>query len=276
MQNEIQPAKTTSLFATFAKNVLILTACVGIGAGAGWGLAGTQTPQWQSTTKLASPTIVELGNYYSLATTYALVKGEKMAEVESAITEKSYAEFKRQLTSPDQLKQFLITSETVKLQATTKNLPIDTVAQQMAQAFNFDEKQNQLSVTLENPENAKTLLADFISFTTLQTRALLNNELIQKWKVLFQQVKQAAEINLGAIQQGEQIAKQDWAGKLNIMRTVKPLDDQLVAFRTLQSPSSPTTPHSPDQSLWLMIGALSGLVVGLFSLSLLSFRRKAE
>lgn len=271
----IQPSKQPSFFGAFVKNVLILTACVGIGAGAGFGLAGSQTPMWQSTMKFEAPTIVELGNYYALATTYALVQGDKMADVEQNLTQKSYREFTRNLHSADQLKRYLVASETVKQQATVKNLPIDTVAQQTATAFKFDEPTSQLSVTLENPEKAKKLLSDFVDFTTLQTRAILNNELIQKWKVLFQQVKQASEHNLGTVQIGEQIAQQDWTGKLKLMKSVKPLDDQLVPFRVLQSPSSPTEPHSPDKPLWLMIGALSGLVFGLFCVSLLSFRRKS-
>lgn len=275
MNSPQPPHKKSSFLGALVKNVLILTACVGLGAGAGFGLAGTQTPMWQSTMKFEAPTIVELGNYYSLATTYALVQGDKMAEVEQTITQKSYNEFKRNLNSADQLKRYLVDSDIVKQQASAKNLPIDTVAQQTALAFHFDEPKAQLSVTLENPENAKKLLADFVSFSTLQTRSILNNELIQKWKVLFQQVKQASEHNLGTVQIGEQVAKQDWSGKLNVMKSVKALDDQLVAYRVLQSPSSPTEPHSPDKSLWLMIGALSGLVFGLFCVALLSFRRKS-
>ncbi|QLB21646.1 hypothetical protein A6B43_05145 [Vespertiliibacter pulmonis] len=258
------------------KSLLLLTACVGIGAGTGWGLSEMKTSQWRSTIKFDAPTVIELGNYYSLATTYALLQGEKMAEVEQTISQKSYAEFKRNLSSPDLLKLYLTESEVVKQQASAQNLPIDTVAQQIAPHFQLDEKNNQFSVTLENPEKAKLLLTNFILFITEKTRQILKNELTQKWKILFQQVKYAAENNLGPIQTGEQVAKQDWSGKLNLMRSVSPLDENLVAFRLLQVPTTPTTPISPDKSLWVMIGALAGLVFGLFGIVLLNFRNASK
>lgn len=252
--DNLPPVKTPSLFAKFAKNVLILTACIAFGAGAGWGLAGTQKPQWRATAQFEQPTVLELGNYYALASTYALVSGNKMDNFDKALSEKSYAEFKRQLLSADVEKAFF--------------------AEKSADyALQFDDKTQRLHLTLNSAEMAKPLLDEYLQFANLRTRAILNGELIEQWKVLFQQVKNAVENRLGAIQTGEQIAAQDWNGKLNLMKSVQPLDDKLIAYRLLQSPSVPSQPHSPDKLLWLMIGAASGLLFGLFCLSLLTFRR---
>lgn len=278
MQDTIQsaqPAKKSTFWGSLVKNILIVTACTAMGAGIGWGTSKIQQPQWRSTIKFEAPTVVELGNYYSLATTYALVRGDKLADVEQEAVEKSYAEFKRNLVSADLLKKFLLQSDIVKQQASVQNLPIDTVAQQLIPHFQLDEKHQEFNVTMENPENAKALLSEFIIFINVQTRTNLNNELVQKWKVLFQQVKQAAENNLGTIQTGEQVVKQDWAGKLNLMRTVSALDNKLVSFRVVQFPSTPKTPFSPDNALWAMIGALTGLVIGLFGAVFSNFRRKS-
>ncbi|MDO9735384.1 transporter, partial [Glaesserella parasuis] len=107
--------------------------------------------------------------------------------------------------------------------------PVSLEAQQLASSFHFNEATNTLSTTLINPNEAVTLLTDFIAFSTLQTRADLNTELITKWKVLFQQVKQLAETSTGT-------AQQEWTTKLNLMRSVQPLDNQLTAYRLVKSP----------------------------------------
>ncbi|RPE90996.1 transporter [Frederiksenia canicola] len=244
----------------FAKNTAKLTACIALGAAVGFGLAEIQTPQWRTTAQFDQPTVQELGNYYALASTYHLVSGEKIDQFDQWLSEKSYGEFKRNLTSPDVIKQFL----TEKMQP-----------EQLINAFQFDAKTQQLHLTLSHRETAKPLLDEFIQYANLRSRAALNGELISQWKVLFQQVKTAAETNLGAIQNGSHIAAQDWNGKLTLMKSVQPLDNQLIAYRLVQRPSVPVQPHSPIRNLWMMIGAASGLLLGLFSLSLASFRRNA-
>lgn len=259
VNNLSQPQKARSPFKRIVKNLLVLTACIGIGAGAGWALSETQSEKWRATAQFDLPTIQELGNYYALASTYALVKGESIADFDKGLSEKSYLEFKRHLNSPDVLKQFLQEKNSKAAES----------------AFQFNEKQQRLNVTLDNPELAYKLLNEFIQFANLRSKNVLNGELIEKWKVLFQQVKNASEANLGAIQSGAQIATQDWNGKLKLMKSVQPLDDKLIAYRLIESPSIPQNPYSPDKLLWLMIGGMGGLLLGLFAISLQSLYRKS-
>lgn len=245
----LPPVKKSSLLTKVAKNLIFLTACIAAGAGAGWGLAGTQKPQWRATAQFEQPTVLELGNYYGLASTYALVNGNKMENLDKTLSEKSYGEFKRNLLSFDVEKAFFA----------------DKAADYRVQ---FDDKTQQLHLTLSNPEMAKPLLESYIQFVNARTKATLNGELIEQWKILFQQVKNAAENHLGAIKMGEQVAVQDWSGKLNLMKSVQPLDDKLIAYRLVQTPAVPSEPYSPDKFLWLMIGAAGGLLLGLFGISL--------
>lgn len=267
---EIKTEKS-SFLGSFLKKLFSLLLFVVIGAAAAWFISHEQKPTWRSSAQFEMPTVVELGNYYSLATTYALAQNGNSENLDKQLSEKAFAEFKRNLQSPDLIKLFATQSETVKLQFTAKNLPVDQAIQALITGLTFDEKQNRLNLTLNSAENAQKLLAEFIQFASVQTRSILNQELVEKWKVLFQQIKTAAETNLGAIQVGSQVAQQDWNGKLNIMKSVQPLDNKLQPFRWLKSPDLPQKPHSPDTLLWIMIGAVLGLVFGLFVVSLLSF-----
>lgn len=271
--SEVQAAKNPSFFATVVKNLLLLTACVGMGTGAGWGLAEIQKTQWRSEAQFEQPMSIDLGNYYALASTYALLQGATGEVVDKTIREQSFTEFKHNLASTDAQALFLSQSPIVQKRAELRRLPVPLVVQDFVAQFQFDRNANRISLTLDDPEIARQLLTDFIAFSTLRTRSILNADLVEKWKVLFQQVKSAAENNLGAIQLGSQVAQQDWNGKLNLMKSVQPLDDKLVAYRLVESPSTAQKPHSPDKWFWAAIGAVSGLIIGLFSISLFRVRR---
>lgn len=240
---------------TFAKKWANLTACIALGAAVGFGLSHLPKTQWRASAQFDLPTVSELGNYYSLASTYLLLQGDSQANHDQRLSEKSYAEFKRNLLSPDLQRAFFR----------------EKVADY---ALQFDDKTQRLSLTLDNPNQVEPLLNAFVEQANKRSRVVLNGELIDKWKVLFQQVKSAAEHNLGAIQLGSQVAQQDWSGKLKLMKSVQPLDDKLTAYRFIESPVTPQSPHSPDKWLWAMIGAVAGLVLGLFRLSLSSFHRQ--
>ncbi|WP_044024196.1 transporter [Actinobacillus ureae] len=270
---------------------LIFTTAIGVGAA--FSLTQLQTPVWKSVAQFDQPRVLELGNYYALYSTYSflnsgdnvtyhVLKDDKSAlslapavsqKAEELAAQAAYEEFKRNLTSVDVLVNFLAQTETVKLKVQLENKPIAVMAQQMATQFVFDnaskrQPADRLSVSSVNPEEAQQLLSQFIAFANQQTKQTLNAELIAKWKILFQQVKTAAEIKLGATQQGNQIAAQDyWNGKLVLMRSAQPQDDKLVAFRFVKAPNVPLSPHSPNQSLWLMIGGLSGLLFGIVLVS---------
>lgn len=261
-----QVQKTQSGAGKFLASLLVLLCLSALGAGAGWFGATMQPAKWKADAQFEAPKVVDLGNYYSLLSTYNLLKGEtsETTTADIALTNSVYQEFTRDLKSPDVLQQFLTQSEKVKQQATAKNQPTSVFAQEIARQFKFDDATNTLSLTLLNPEDASVLLNDFIIFSTMKSRSTLNGELIAKWKILFQQIKQMAESNLGAIQQGAQVAQQDWAGKLNLMRSVQPLDDKLLPFRYIKAPSVPTVAEQPDnQLLWTAIGGGIGFFLGL-------------
>lgn len=251
---------------------------IGLGAVTGWFAAPMfQTPQWKSVARFEAPKVVDLGNYYSLYGTYNLVKGvPEQSRFDEEITQRVYQEFKRNLTSPDILQHFLVQHETVKQIAARQHQPVAMMAQSLIQHFQLNESQNSFSLTFTNPEEATRLLSEFIRFAAVQTRVVLNDELIAKWKILFQQVKQSAEQNLGAIQQGAQIAQQDWNGKLNIMRSVQPLDDRLQPFRFIKSPTVPQQTEPPSQQImYSVMGGVTGFMVAVIALFFIS-RRKAH
>ncbi len=80
----------------------------------------------------------------------------------------------------------------------------------------------------ENAEEAQKLLADFIPLVNTQARDKLNADLIAKWKVLFQQIKTASELNINGKQ-----GSQDWAAKLQMSAfcsAVKTTNLQLIAW----------------------------------------------
>ncbi len=262
-----QVQKTQSSIGKFLVSLLVLLFLSVLGAGAGWVGATMQPAKWKAEAQFEAPKVVDLGNYYSLLSTYNLLKGEtpETTMADMALTNSVYQEFTRDLKSPDVLQQFLTQSEKVKQQATAKNQPTSVFAQEIARQFKFDDATNTLSLTLLNPEEASMLLNDFIVFSTMKSRSTLNADLIAKWKILFQQTKQMAESNVGAIQQGTQVAQQDWSGKLKLMRSVQPLDNKLLPFRFIKAPSTPTISEPPEnQLLWLVMGGGVGLLLGLF------------
>ncbi|EFM95725.1 hypothetical protein [Actinobacillus pleuropneumoniae] len=276
---------------------LIISTAVGVAGG--FGLSSLDTQTWKATAEFEPPKVSTLGNYYTLFSTYTFLNGgdgvsynviaddkgslslapEICRKAEDSATLGSYNEFKRNLISTDVLVEFLTQTETVKLKAQLTHQPIVMTAQSLAEQFVFQaatktQPFDSLSVRSANPEEAYKLLNDFIAFANQQTKQTLNAELVAKWKNLFQQIKSAADIKLGAIQQGNQIATQDWNGKLNLMRSVQPLDDQLTAFRFVKTPSVPLTPDTPNPTLWMMIGALAGLLLGMVIVSTMGLLRK--
>lgn len=277
--------------------VLILSTF--LGAAAGYGLSYLQPPKWRVSAQFDAPTVTELGNYYTLLSTYNLLNGgdpisyklikdekgsfalapESNNQSSAQAIERSYAEFKRQLASADTLQAYLNGNELIKRKAIATNQSEVVLMQKVATQFQFQVAnrsvaQDTLSYVGDNATEGAQLISGFIHFANLRARESLNNELITRWKVLFQQTKQAAENNLGAIQQGSEIARQDWQGKLTMMRAVQPLDNQLQAYRLTRSPTTPLAPSSPNRPIWLTIGALSGLLLALFGLTLVRLSRQ--
>ena len=258
----------------FFLNLAMALLLSGLGAGAGWYASNTMQPaQWKASAQFEMPKVVDLGNYYALYSTYTLVKGdEAIATLDKAVSENSYNEFKRSITSPNVINTFLVQTDLAKSMAKVESKPVEEVAQRLAEGFQFQNDSDTLSVTTISPVHSVELLSHFIEFSTAQTRETLNSDLVAKWKILFQQVKQSAEQNLGAIQQNGQVIQQDWNGKLNLMKSVQPLDNMLMSYRLVKQPSTPLQAEAPkNQMMWIGIGAgigfmLSLLVAGIIAL----------
>lgn len=253
---------------------LVLILFTAIGAGLGYCLSYSQPEKWKVTAQFEQPNVPDLGNYYSLLSTYHFLSSStpelSNQTVQKESVEQVYEEFKRNLNSADLLQAYLLENEVVKLKAQVEKKSTAIVAAELVEQFSFQKdvatSADNLSLTLENAEDAQKLLTDFIPRVNTQAREKLNADLIAKWKVLFQQIKTASELNVGAK------GNQDWAAKLQMMRSVQPLDNQLKAYRLVRSPAIPLKAESPDRLFWLMIGALSGLLIGF----VLSFAVRAK
>lgn len=259
MQNEQQPKKSGLLSALLMSSLLIAG-----GVGGGYFFTQQQPAQWAATATFTAPRVVDLGNYFSLFGTYQLVQNDGKADpnLEKTITEQSFAEFKRQLTAAAAKQQFLAQNETIKQIAAAYNQPTEQFVQQLADKLQFDESSNTLRFSLVNPTQAVAVLNEFIAQTTVNTRETLNADLVAKWKFLFQNVKQSAEANLG----------QSWQGKLNLMRSVQPLDNTLKAYHLAQPAAASATPEVPE-NLPKALG-IGGAIGVLLSLLFVLFRRK--
>lgn len=105
-----------------------------------------------------------------------------------------------------------------------------------------------------NPNQAVQVLNAYLEINTAQSRKALNDDLIAKWKFLFQNVKQSADANLG----------ESWKGKLNLMRSVQPLDNALTPYNLVQKPTAATKAELPENlNQSLGIGGGIGLLLGL-------------
>lgn len=258
---------------TLLYRFLVLIVFTAMGAGAGYGLSYSQPEKWKVTAQFEQPSIPNLGNYYDLLSTYHFLNtnGQDAQSAQKQVVEHIYDEFKRNLTSVDLLHSYLIQTESVKLKAQVEKKSVAVMANELTERFHFQKdvgvSGDNFSLTLENAEEAQKLLSDFIQLANLQARDRLNADLIAKWKVLFQQIKTASELNVSTEPQNGQ----NWATKLQMMRSVQPLDNQLTTYRLVKSPTIPLKAESPDRLFWLIAGALIGLIIGF----MLSFAVKA-
>lgn len=258
---------------TLLYRFLVIILFAGIGAGSGFGLSYLQTEKWEVSAQFEQPTIPDLGNYYNLYSTYNFLNtnNQDNQAAQKQVVEQAYDEFKRHLTSADLLQDYLMQTESVKLKAQVEKKTAVQVAAEIVEQFELQKKSatsaDSVSLISDTPEDAKKLLSDFILLANSKAREKLNGDLIAQWKVLFGHIKTASELNLNGKENN-----QVWAAKLQMMRSVQPLDNNLNAYRLVKSPSVSLKPISPDRLFWLMIGALSGLVVGF----MLSFTVKSK
>lgn len=240
--------------------VLFLTALLALG-----GYAGSyfMKPLWTASANIAPPTTNELGNYSSLFSMYQLISGERQSASKAADT--VYREFTQQLSAYENISAFWQRSEYYKQQMTGNSQADNKLLQQLIHQVHITPQTAQtpvsISIALENPKQAAELLAAFIQHTNDITRSVVYNELILQWKILFNQINTATQLNLG--QAGQRSDVQDWQGKLNMMKSVTALDDTLVAYRYLKKPSQPLDYDYPNRFLWAAVGGGIGLLFGL-------------
>ncbi|MGX3066854.1 hypothetical protein [Ursidibacter arcticus] len=261
LETKKQPTRFNRL-GLFSQSLFIFILLTLIGSAIGCKSSEFQSEQWQAEVKLEEPVVQDLGNYYALATTYDFLQGKS----ERRLTNNVYQEFLLNLSSQDVLTAFLAQHEIVKKYASDHKQLVEAVLPHFIEGFasvlpKYNDSSN-ATFTWQNAEQAKILLNDYIQFAGVKARESLNGELITKWKVLFQQVKFSAENQLGAVLQGDQIAQQDWNGKLNLMRAVQPLDDKLVPYRITQSVTVKKA-QAQNQIYWGLCGGVIGVLLAL-------------
>lgn len=216
--------------------------------------------------QLEKPNVAELNNYFSLLTTYRLVNDENKMSDEQ-ITDLVYQEFVKQLSSQSLLKEYLQQQSLITNLALYNAIPVEQQLQQLINDFVIQQQNGILYISWLNPiannQLAQQLITGWIQQANIQAKQLLYADLVHKWKTLFQQVKLAADNNLA----------ESWKGKLQIMLSVQPLDDKLVAYRYLQQPQANQTGLTYQRLLapTLIAGGI-GLLVGLL-FSLIFIRR---
>lgn len=261
----MQTSPKSSGFAPFL--TMFFSLLLGIGLGVLF--AYNQPTYWKATARFESPKVSDLGNYYSLLQTYTLVQndGKSDPELEQKAIEIVYTEFKKSLNAPDVRLQFLNNHPIIKQIAAAYNKPVEQLATELATKIEFEPQNEALSFALINPAQATVLLNEFIAFHTEKTRLALNNDLISKWKFLFQNVKQSAEANLG----------ESWQAKLNLMRSVQPLDNNLTPYHLRQAPLTESKPGLPEKlGYYGGIGGGFGLIFGLFICLLYRSRPRSD
>ncbi|AZI13878.1 LPS chain length-determining protein [Avibacterium paragallinarum] len=241
----------------------------------GYGVSLLEKTQWKSEAQIFQPTTNELGNYYALASMYQFIQGKVLSE--EHLTQKVYEEFKRQLTSYDNIRRFWQQTPYYK-QKETGNIQADRILlEELVKAVKFSTAlrgtADSLTLQLDNPKQAFEMLNAFIAYTNLSARQVIYSELIGEWKTLFNQVDSAAQLNLGSLLQGDAIGIQDWQGKLKMMRAVSPLDNNLIAYRYLKTPSQPLQ-SEPFSLFWIFIGGLVGILVGIITVKVIENRKR--
>lgn len=110
-----------------------------------------------------------------------------MVKIERKATDSAYHEFTKILTSSAQLVAFLNQSDFVKARAKVEN---ETV-QQIASHFKFSQENNlnQLILSSFDRKEEDQLFVEYIRYVNNQAHQTLNNELITKWKSLFEKRK---------------------------------------------------------------------------------------
>ncbi|WP_439240668.1 chain-length determining protein [Lonepinella sp. BR2474] len=259
------------------KSTLFILFFTALFAVAGYGGSYAMKEQWKVDVEVRQPKVEQLGNYFALFDMYQLVSGNKAkAEEQKDTANIVFNSFKQQVQGYDNLAKFWSNSDFYKQRQTGIEEKDNAFLQDLIANTTFVEGNpdrhipDRISVTLDNPKQAAQQLDNFVKYTNYVTQQSLYNELIAKWKTLFNQVNLAAQQSTDNAAQNEL----SWKGKLNMMKSVSPLDNQLMTFDYLKSPSQPQV-ASPDRLLWASVGGAFGFLLGLL-LALIFAGRKQK
>lgn len=217
--------------------------------------------------QVEKPRVVDLNNYFSLLTTYRLVNDEpKMTDEQ--ITDFVYQDFSKQLSSTQLLKTYLQEQEFSKNLALFNGISTEQQVEDLVNYFSVTSLPNgilQIEVVnpIKNNQILENVILGFIEVANEQAKKALYEDLVHKWKLLFQQVKLASDNNLS----------ESWKGKLQIMLSVQPLDDRLMAYAYVQRPIVMSSIMTNNLLKYGVIGAGIGVILSvLFSLLFIRIR----
>ncbi|GJH42557.1 LPS chain length-determining protein [Pasteurella canis] len=262
---------------TLLKNIFSMISISLIGAVIAYGSSFSVNKSWIAEAKVERPNVVSLGNYYSLSSTYQFIQDQDNNNIDE--TDIVYHEFRRQLNSDNLIRHFWQTSEYYKQKQTGESHIDLALLEKLIKNIKFqmghsNELADTITLELENPKLATELLSAFIDYVNQETRQVIYSNLITKWKVVFERVKNATEFNLGKNTSNVVDFKQDWQGQLQMMRAVSPLDEQFTAYRYAKRPTQPLDPASPNRLCWGISGAIIGFLVALLFLVVFNSRNK--
>lgn len=282
MTNEMETQhKNNRSFLRYFVLILILT---GLSAAIAYAASFLIKKEWRAEAYVGAPTANSLGNYYSLSSMYQFVSGKP---TDTTPMDFVYREFKKQAGSYDVVVDFWRNTDFYKQKQTGENVFDQQELERLANSLGFTPQQainglsekigDRVSLTLGSPKQATELLSDFVDYVNLKTRSVVYNELIYRWKVLFDEVKKAGELNVGNMQKNNTyVSVEDWQGKLKLMQSVTPLDDQLIGYRYFKKPTTTVQATSPDRVLWGLIGAGLGGIISGFIIYMLARRKKTS
>lgn len=229
-------------------------------------------PTWTVESEIGKPQVNSLGNYYALFSMYHLLIG-KTDEIDQ-INDIVYTELKHQAFSYDVKRQFWEQSDYYKQKLTGDNKVDLIFLEKLINSINYSSNADTIVIRIEldNPKQSFEESVKFIEKVNLNTRENLYNDLIHKWKTLFEQVNLASQLKLGQIQEGDKFVLQDWSGKLNMMKSVLPLDNKLIAYRYMKQPGLPIF-SNPNHIHWTIYGGILGGFIGVIMLFLMRRNR---
>lgn len=266
MTTELKQSKSAGAFSrTFFSYSWLILLFILVAEGALYGASFLKAPQYRAEVQIEQPNTEQLGNFVSLYSTFLLVNGDDKNSQPSA-EQLAYQQFKEQINSVDNLKVFWQQSAYYQLIKTDNGAEDEKLLQELIQnSQSLATNGNDIvSVTLSNPKRAKEALTGWVEMASQKAKDNSYNSLVTKWKNLFTQVRSAAEANLDG----------NWQGKLKMMRSVQPLDNNFQAYRVKNQVS--VQQQAPIDINWYFYAGGIGILFGLLMIILIYRAQKKD